>query len=201
MPILLAGLHYHAPPAPSTTARACLNALTAHGKVRVGFARRWCVVGVQHVSAGNLATRGSTDGIMYLTERASYNASSSRFDRAPLSHKRPCASTCSQSTQSSTRCRTMGVVKSRRVSRLSLRRAATCVCWAGTCSAARALLTHNGRAYGAADFKARTKGPQLSARACSRSSSSMSWPSRVFSLSSLLMISMRQLLPSASVLL
>ena len=50
MRILLAGLHYHAPPAPSTTARACLNALTAHGKVRVGFARRWCVVGVQHVS-------------------------------------------------------------------------------------------------------------------------------------------------------
>eukprot|EP00966_Prymnesium_polylepis_P065034 1509140-Prymnesium_polylepis.1 len=44
MPILLAGLHYHAPPAPSTTARACLNALTANGEVRVGFARRWCVV-------------------------------------------------------------------------------------------------------------------------------------------------------------
>eukprot|EP00966_Prymnesium_polylepis_P296869 6858399-Prymnesium_polylepis.1 len=28
MPIVLAGLHYRAPPAPSTTARACLNALT-----------------------------------------------------------------------------------------------------------------------------------------------------------------------------
>eukprot|EP00966_Prymnesium_polylepis_P209582 4854845-Prymnesium_polylepis.1 len=42
---------YHAPPAPSTstTARACLNALTAHGELRIGFARRWCVVGVQHV--------------------------------------------------------------------------------------------------------------------------------------------------------
>eukprot|EP00966_Prymnesium_polylepis_P006494 148939-Prymnesium_polylepis.1 len=30
------GLHHHAPPgpAPSTTARACLNALTAHGSVK-----------------------------------------------------------------------------------------------------------------------------------------------------------------------
>jgi len=50
MPFVLAGLHYHAPPAPSTTARARLklNVLTAHSEVRVGFARRWCVVGVQH---------------------------------------------------------------------------------------------------------------------------------------------------------
>ena len=51
MPFFLAGLHYHAPPAPSTTARARLNVLTAHSEVRVGFARRWCVVGVQHVGS------------------------------------------------------------------------------------------------------------------------------------------------------
>eukprot|EP00966_Prymnesium_polylepis_P167186 3864878-Prymnesium_polylepis.1 len=45
--------HLHPPP----QHEHCLNALTAHGKVRVHLARRWCVVGVQHVakSLRNLA--------------------------------------------------------------------------------------------------------------------------------------------------
>ena len=39
--------HLHPPPQHE---HASINALTAHSEVRVGFARRWCVVGVQHVT-------------------------------------------------------------------------------------------------------------------------------------------------------
>eukprot|EP00966_Prymnesium_polylepis_P208285 4824767-Prymnesium_polylepis.1 len=68
--------HLHPPPQHERV----VNALTAQGEVRVGFARRWCVVGVQHVHT-QLGSRGGQHTPFPVNRRAMASEASGALPR------------------------------------------------------------------------------------------------------------------------